>query len=281
MDEAWPYFKDVLASDIVYLSDTASIATMNQCPQQTTRWSTSMKPLLILTLGVALAVGACGAPTSDTTDAASEGLDTSTGVADTSLDITSSVDTETPPSSENTAAPAQPVYLAVTIPSGTTLPLTLTSSVASDTSAVEDAVTAELTQAITIDGRDVLPAGAQLTGVVTKVDGSGRVTGRAMVGFRFTSLRTGDEQYEVVAAPWSQLAPATRGEDATTIGIGAGAIIGGLLGGADGAAKGAAVGGGAGAGVVLATRGEEVRLEPGTDVSTELTAPFTVRILTD
>ena len=110
MDEAWPYFKDVLASDIVYLSDTASIATMNQCPQQTTRWSTSMKPLLILTLGVALAVGACGAPTSDTTDAASEGLDTSTGVADTSLDITSSVDTETPPSSENTAAPAQPVY---------------------------------------------------------------------------------------------------------------------------------------------------------------------------
>ena len=283
MDEAWPYFKDVLASDIVYLSDTASIATMNQCPQQTTRWSTSMKPLLILTLGVALAVGACGAPTSDTTDAASEGLDTSTGVADTSLDITSSVDTETPPSSENTAAPAQPVYLEVTIPSGTTLPLTLTSSVASDTSAVEDAVTAELTQAITIDGRDVLPAGAQLTGVVTKVDGSGRVTGRAMVGFRFTSLRTGDEQYEVVAAPWSQLAPATRGEDATTIGIGAGAgaIIGGLLGGADGAAKGAAVGGGAGAGVVLATRGEEVRLEPGTDVSTELTAPFTVRILTD
>ena len=159
------------------------------------------------------------------------------------------------------------------------MPLTLTSSVASDTSAVEDAVTAELTQAITIDGRDVLPAGAQLTGVVTKVDGSGRVTGRAMVGFRFTSLRTGDEQYEVVAAPWSQLAPATRGEDATTIGIGAGAgaIIGGLLGGADGAA----VGGGAGAGVVLATRGEEVRLEPGTDVSTELTAPFTVRILTD
>lgn len=242
-----------------------------------------MKPLLILTLGVALAAGACGTPTSDATDAAPEGLDTSTGAVDTLLDTTSSADTETPPNSGNAAAPAQPVYIEVTIPFGTTLPLALTSSVASDTSAVEDAVTAELTQAITIDGRDVLPVGAELAGVVTEVDGSGRVTGRAMVGFRFTSLRTGDEQYEVVAAPWSQLAPATRGEDATkiAIGAGAGAIIGGLLGGTDGAAKGAAVGAGAGAGVVLATRGEEVRLEPGTDVSTELTAPLTVRILTE
>ena len=246
-----------------------------------------MKTLLIVTLGVALATGACGTPTSDATDATPEALDTPTGAADTealpSSESTAAPEAAAQPPAARPVAPAQPVYVEMTIPSGTTLPLTLTSAVASDTSAVEDAVTAELTQAIMIDGRDVLPAGAQLAGVVTEVDGSGRVTGRALVGFRFTSLRAVDEQYEVEAAPWSQLAPATRGEDATKIGIGAGAgaIIGGLLGGADGAAKGAAVGGGAGAGVVLATRGEEVRLEPGTDVSTELTAPLTVRILTD
>jgi hypothetical protein len=168
----------------------------------------------------------------------------------------------------------------VTIPSGTSLPLALTTAVASDTSAVEDRVTAELTQAVRIDGRDVLPAGAQLTGVVTDVDGSGRVTGRAMVAFRFMSLRMGDEQYDVESAPVSQLAPATKGEDAAKVGIGAGAgaIVGGLLGGKGGAAKGAAIGGGAGAGVVLATKGEEVRLGPGTDVTTVLIAPLTVRI---
>ncbi len=239
-----------------------------------------MKPLLILTLGAALAAGACG---------------TTTDTADTVSDTTSSVDTGTPPSPRNAAAPEaparpaatspaalpKPVYLELTIPSGTSLPLALTNSVASDTSAIEDAVTAELTQAITIDGRDVLPAGAQLGGVVTDVDGSGRVTGRAMVAFRFTSLRTGDEQYDVEAARVSQLAPATRGEDATKVGIGvgAGAIIGGLLGGTGGAAKGAAIGGGAGAGVVMATKGEEVRLEPGADVTTVLVAPLTVRIL--
>jgi hypothetical protein len=64
-------------------------------------------------------------------------------------------------------------------------------------------------------------------------------------------------------------------EDATKIGIGAGAgaVIGGQLGVKDGAAKGAAIGGGAGTGVVLATKGKEMRLIPGADVTGQLTAP--------
>jgi hypothetical protein len=69
--------------------------------------------------------------------------------------------------------------------------------VASDTSAIEDAVTAELTSAITIDGREVLPAGTAVAGNVTAVDGSGRVKGRAMIAFRFTSLRAGDTRYDL------------------------------------------------------------------------------------
>jgi hypothetical protein len=156
----------------------------------------------------------------------------------------------------------------------------LTSAVASDTSKVEDAVAAELTRPVSVDGREALPAGARLTGTVTQVEGSGRVKGRASIAFRFTSLRSGDLQHDVQAAPVSRLAPATKGEDAAKIGIGAGAgaVIGGIIGGKDGAAKGAAVGGGAGTGVVLATKGEEVRLGAGADVSTQLTAPLTVRV---
>jgi hypothetical protein len=82
------------------------------------------------------------------------------------------------PAVAKAAAPARPIYREVTIPPGTTLPLALTSSMASDTSAVEDPVTAELTRAASIDGREVLPAGAQLEGIVTEVDDSGRVKGR-------------------------------------------------------------------------------------------------------
>ena len=223
---------------------------------------------LILALVAGMATAACGTTASDASDSL---LASGNGPA---------AGTASQPAVANTAADPGPVYRDVTIPAGTTLPLSLTSSVASDTSTVEDAVSAELTRAITINGRDVLPAGAQLNGHVTEVDGSGRVKGRAMVAFRFTSLRTGGDQYDVQSSPLSHLAPATKGEDAAKIGIGAGAgaVIGGLIGGKDGAAKGATVGGGAGTGVVLATKGQEMRLGPGADVSTKLTAPLTVRI---
>jgi hypothetical protein len=57
-----------------------------------------------------------------------------------------------------------------------------------------------------------------------------------------------------------------------------GAIIGGIMGGGSGAAKGATIGGAAGTGVVLSTRGKEVRLGPGARVSVRLAAPLTVRV---
>jgi len=227
-----------------------------------------MKSLLVvLTVGAALVTSACGTDSADATDTALSSESAAAGAA-------------ARPPLVNAAGPARQVYRDVTIPTGTTLPLALTSSVASDTSVIEDAVSARLTHAITIDGREVVPAGARLDGVVTDVDGSGRVKGRAMIAFRFTSLQTGNEHYDVQAAPLTHVAPATKGEDATKIGVGAGAgaVIGGIIGGKDGAAKGAAIGGGAGTGVVLATKGQEIRLAPGADVTSQLTAPLTVRI---
>jgi hypothetical protein len=227
-----------------------------------------MKTLLIVTLGAALVVGGCGADVSGSADPA---LNAEGGPAPE--------DSSQRANGRRAAAP-RPSFRDATIPAGTTLPLALTNGIASDTSAVEDTVTAELTRGITIDGRELLPAGTRVTGSVTEVDDSGRVKGRAMIAFRFTSLRTGDEQYDIRTEPLSHLAPATKGEDAVKIGIGAGAgaAIGGLLGGKDGAAKGAAIGGGAGTGVVLATKGQEMRLGPGADATTQLTAPLTVRV---
>jgi len=177
-------------------------------------------------------------------------------------------------------APPAPQFRDVTLPAGTTLRLRLQSAVASDSSRVEDTVRAELNQAVVIDGATVLPAGASLTGVVTDVERSGRVKGRARIAYRFNALSHAGEQYKVTTAPVSHTAEATKGEDATKIavGAGAGAAVGALLGGGDGAAKGAAIGGAAGTGVVLATRGEEVRLGPGAAVTTRLTAPLTVRV---
>lgn len=186
-------------------------------------------------------------------------------------------------STESAKADAKPpVYREVTIPAGTTLRLDLKSAVASDSSQVEDTVRASLRQAVTIDGQPVLPVGTELVGVVTDVDRSGRVKGRAHVAYRFTSLRHDDERYDIRTATISHEAEATKGEDAKkiAIGAGAGAAVGAILGGGDGAAKGAAIGGAAGTGTVLATRGKEVRLGPGANVTTRLTVPLTVRVKT-
>lgn len=178
------------------------------------------------------------------------------------------------------AAAAAPEFREVTLPAGTSLRLSLQSAVASDSSRLEDAVRAELREAVVIDGATVLPAGTELTGVVTDVERSGRVKGRARVAYRFNELNYQGDRYDITTAALSHLAPATKGEDATKIavGAGAGAAIGALLGGGDGAAKGAAIGGAAGTGTVLATRGEEIRVGSGASVTARLTAPVTVRV---
>jgi hypothetical protein len=246
-----------------------------------------MKQLLMLTLGVALTVAACGTSASDAVDmppdsGAGSALQPAAGADAPTQRSAARADAPTPRPAPRAAAqaPARVLYRDVTIPAGTSLPLSLTSSIASDTSAVEDAVTAEITRPITVDGLEVLPVGTRLAGIVTVADDAGHVKGRANIAFRFTSLQVGDTRYDLATAQSSYMAPATKSEDATKIGIGAGAgaIIGGLLGGKDGAAKGAVVGGGAGTGVVLATRGKEMRLGPGAAVTTQLTAPLTVRI---
>jgi len=83
----------------------------------------------------------------------------------------------------------------VTLPVGTVLHLRLTNAVASDTSQVEDTVSAELTQPVVINGRDVVPAGATVSGLVREVDQSGRVKGRAYIAVELTALRVGGRQY--------------------------------------------------------------------------------------
>jgi hypothetical protein len=192
-------------------------------------------------------------------------------------------------SPSNAAAPSEVSsaaadYREVTVPAGTVLRVELASRVSSDSSRIEDTVRGTLRRSVTIAGVRALPAGTRLVGHVTAAERSARVKGRARVAFRFTTIDPpGAERLAIRTATISRRAPATKKQDAAKIGGGAagGAIIGGLLGGGDGAAKGAAIGGAAGTGVVLSTRGREVRLGPGALLSVRLTAPLTVRVPTN
>lgn len=185
-----------------------------------------------------------------------------------------------PAAAAASAPPPAPRFVEVTLPSGTELPLRLSTALASDQSSVEDPVRAALRRDVVVDERTVLPSGTEVRGVVTGAQRSAKVKGRASLAFRFTSLSLDDESYDIRTSSVSRQAEGTKKKDAAKIGIGAGAgaVIGGIVGGGKGAAVGTAVGAGTGTGVVLATRGEEVRLAAGTPVTVRLTEPLTIRV---
>jgi hypothetical protein len=173
----------------------------------------------------------------------------------------------------------------VTIPAGTQLPITLDTSIGSDTSRVEQAVTAHLTRPIVIHGDTVLPAGSRVNGVVTDATRSGRVKGRAHVALRFDSIvpagAAGEgTRYRMETTAVGRTAAAQKKRDAMEIGgaTAGGALIGAIAGGKKGALIGGAVGGGAGTGVVLSQRGKEVRLPKGTPLTLKLSEPLTVKV---
>lgn len=169
----------------------------------------------------------------------------------------------------------------VTVPDGTELTVRLDSAVGSDTSQVNDPVTATLTEAVRVDGAEILPVGSVLVGTVTTADASNKVRGRASLALRFTSVSVAgrDETYPLVAR-LQHTAPSTKGDDAKKIGIPAagGAILGAILGGKKGAGIGAVIGGGAGTAVVLTTSGREVRLPRGTGLMVALDEAIDVRV---
>jgi hypothetical protein len=181
------------------------------------------------------------------------------------------------------AAPAPrpaPVVRFVTIPAGTALPLELTTAVSSATAQVETPVSARLRRAVMVEGETILPAGAVVSGEVSEVDRAGRVQGRSRLALRFTSVVIDGRRESLRTNPVAFEGEATKSEDATKIGAGAGigAAIGGLLGGGSGAAKGAVIGGAAGTGAVLATRGKDVELAAGSEVTPTLASAVEVEV---
>jgi len=181
------------------------------------------------------------------------------------------------PEAPRRSSPA--VVRTITVPDNTVMDVTLNTALASDTSRVEQTVNGTLDEPVVVDGITVIPAGSALSGHVTNVEESGKVKGRAALGFRFTSLSIGSVTYDIDTKPLGYMAEATKKDDAVKIGVGAaaGAVIGAITGGKKGAAIGTAVGAGAGTGVVLATDGKEIRIADGHKLKVVLTNPLTIR----
>lgn len=137
-----------------------------------------------------------------------------------------------------------------------------------------------------------LYAGAVISGHVSGLDRSGRVTGRSEMTLNYDSIRLRDGRSYRFAGTTEGVRQASgeivrvdnegtaRGDsrtsdtiERTTIGTAVGAIIGAIAGGGKGAAIGAAVGAGAGAGSVYVQGSEDLTLPTGTEITVVASAP--------
>jgi hypothetical protein len=206
--------------------------------------------------------------------------------------------TASPASTPQGNAPSAPSGSALVLPAETTIPLRLMNTINSRTAQPGQALYCETIFPITADNQVVIPRGSSVKGTITQVIRPKRGKNKkAQMGLRFDilvlpngttlSLRaslsgfgsTGTEGFQPKEAKIE--GGSTKGQDAgkvaeTTV---TGAELGTIVGAADGhVLRGLGIGSlaGAGSGLVwiLASRGREIVLPPGTNFDLRLNAPL-------
>lgn len=178
--------------------------------------------------------------------------------------------------------PPKPRVETVVVPAGTAVVASLQTALSTETNQTGDRFIATTVDPIVAGDRVAIPAGARVSGSLSNVQASGRVKGRAEMTLRFEEIIDSQGRaHSITAEPITLRAESGTQDDVEKIAAGtiAGAIIGGITGGKKGAAVGAGVGAGAGTVVVLATKGDDIELNPGQKLNVQLTAPKTIPII--
>jgi hypothetical protein len=172
------------------------------------------------------------------------------------------------PASDEPAARATAVAMH-TVPAGTPLTVVMSSEVSTGSSREGDRFEATLSEPWTVGGKVVAERGATVIGRVAEVIEPGRVKGKAQLKLVLAEIFPGNRSYRINTEPFVAIAIDNKERDAAIIagGAGVGAAIGAITGGKRGAAIGAIIGGGGGTATVLATRGQEMKIEPETKVN--------------
>ena len=151
----------------------------------------------------------------------------------------------------------------VTIPAGTALAVRLVSGIDTGTAAEGASFEATLAGPLMLTGVEAAAAGSTVTGTVTHVVSSGRLSRPAELSLTLTSLTPkGGEKVAITTNTWSEKGESHKKRNVEMIGGGAagGTLIGALAGGKKGAGIGALIGGGGGTAVAAGTGKKEIRL---------------------
>ena len=178
----------------------------------------------------------------------------------------------------------------VVIPAGTKIPITLKNTISTKANHEGDPIYAQSTFPVVVNDKIVVPAGTYIQGRISSIKPAGRIKGRAEVLIHFTSLiypsgytvmlpgsienSPGVDKSKVKDKEGTIRADSNKGQKAAEIGIPAaegGAAVGGLASGTRaGVGEGALIGGAAGVAIAMLTRGNEVKMGPGTTLEVVL-----------
>jgi hypothetical protein len=151
----------------------------------------------------------------------------------------------------------------ITVPAGTRITVRMIDNLSSDNAQAGQEFRGSLEYPISVDGRDVIPRGADVVGRVVNVHKGGRLSDPGYLDLELISVGSGSQTTAIQTEPYQIKGESHTKSNVTKIGGGAalGAIIGGIAGGGKGAAIGAGAGAAAGTGVAVATGKKNATIE--------------------
>ncbi len=175
------------------------------------------------------------------------------------------------PAPQQPPAPPKPQMTAV--PAGTVLTLALDTPLNSKTAQVGQGFTATVVDAISVEGREVVPAGSKVKGTVTEAIAAKPGAGKAKLAMSFDELTMPDGYSTPIKGTFREVTASQKKKNAAVIGGSAagGALLGRILGkDTKGAVIGAIIGGGVGTAVVMGKDGGQAKLAADTPFEIKL-----------
>jgi hypothetical protein len=197
--------------------------------------------------------------------------------------IWASVACATKPAGENAQASGKSQIFGsnqVTLLPGTAVTVRLSGAVGSKLSANGYHFSAAVATPVEVDGKVVLPAGAEALGRIVEAVPQSRFKGAAVLRLVLETVTVNNNSYDVKTGSFDCYLKGKGKRTATLIsgGAGGGALIGGLAGGGKGALIGAALGAGAGTAGSAYTGEDEIVLPTESTLSFKLAEPLTVKM---
>ena len=176
------------------------------------------------------------------------------------------------------ATPARGASL--TVPAGTALTVRMADSLDSDKNHAGETFRATVETAVAIDGKTVVPQGAEAIGRVIYVAQSGRFRGRPVMMMELTALNFDGKSIAVLTGSHQEQGDSQGKQTATTAGAGGaiGTVIGAIAGGAPGFLIGAGIGAASGAVVQMVRGPHPVRIPAESLMFFTLQSPIAVEV---